>query len=200
MGKKYNIILADPAWSYNDRALAGNRGAECKYPVMTDEDIKNLPVKTIAADNCILFLWATFPRLELALEVIKSWGFTYKTIGFNFVKMNKKQTNTLFMGLGNWTRSNSEICLIATKGKPKRISKSVHSVIMAPLERHSAKPKEVHKRIVELMGDLPRIELFARECFTGWTCVGKDIDGLDVRDALNNIINFQHETLSQNYD
>lgn len=189
MGKKYSIILADPPWFYLDKANAGRRGAAHKYSVMKDNDIKNLPIEKIANQDSILFLWATFPRLELALEVIKAWGFKYKTIGFGFVKMNKKQINTLFMGLGHYTRSNLEICLIATKGKPKRISKSVHSVIMGPIEKHSAKPKEVHKRITELMGDLPRIEIFGREKTSGWDVVGNEIDGLDINIALQNLIN-----------
>lgn len=109
--------------------------------------------------------------LKEALDVIEAWGFTYKTVAFNWVKQNKNGAG-LFMGLGNWTRSNSEICLLAVKGKPKRVSASVHSVILSPLQQHSQKPGEARDRIVELMGDLPRIELFARETAPGWDSWG----------------------------
>lgn len=112
--------------------------------------------------------------LKEALEVIEAWGFTYKTVAFNWVKQNKSGVG-LFMGLGNWTRSNSEICLLAVKGKPKRVSAGVHSIILSPLQRHSRKPDETRDRIVELMGDLPRIELFARETAPGWDSWGNEV-------------------------
>lgn len=191
MPKKYNLIYSDPPWFYKDRALAGNRGAACKYPVMTDDDIKNLPIDKIAADDCALFLWATFPKLDIALEVINAWGFQYKTCAFNWIKMNKVNQNSLFWGMGNFTRSNSELCLLATKGKPKAISHSVHSVIMSPVENHSRKPIEVREKIVTLMGELPRVELFARETAIGWDVIGNDIDGRDIKEVLDEIINCQ---------
>lgn len=112
--------------------------------------------------------------LKEALDVIEAWGFTYKTVAFNWVKQNKNGAG-LFMGLGNWTRSNSEICLLAVKGKPKRVSAGVHSVILSPLQQHSQKPGEARDRIVELMGDLPRIELFARETAPGWDSWGNEV-------------------------
>lgn len=171
---KYDIIYADPPWTYRDKALAGQRGAECKYPVMSIEDLINLPVSQITADNCTLFMWVTFPLLRESFDVIKGWGFTYKTVGFVWVKQNKK-ADSLFWGMGNWTRSNPEICLIATKGKPKRESASVHSVIMSHIEEHSKKPHEARTRIVELCGDLPRIELFARQKVNGWDCWGNEV-------------------------
>lgn len=172
--KKYKIIYADPPWSYRDKARSGNRGASFKYPTMTLDNIKNLPVQDIADDDCILFMWITFPQLDNALSVMKSWGFTYKTIGFTWVKLNKKSPS-LFMGMGNWTRSNAEVCLIGVKGKPKRVSASVHSVVISPIEQHSKKPDEVRERIVELCGDLPRIELFARIRTDGWDVWGNEV-------------------------
>ena len=192
MNKKYNIIYADPPWTYRDKAQAGQRGVEFKYPTMSIEDIKNLPIHNIADDDCILFLWVTFPLLQEGLDTIKAWGFTYKTIGFNWVKKNKKSIETNFWGMGNWTRSNSEICLLAIKGKPKRISASVHSVIEtyetetieSPIEKHSKKPDIVRYRIEELCGDLSRIELFAREKVDGWDSLGFDIDGKNICDSL----------------
>src|SRR5690348_8421511 len=125
--KKYKIIYSDPAWTYSDKALAGNRGAGCKYDLMTLDLIKALPVSTIADDDCILFLWATFPLIQEALDVIKAWGFEYKTVAFTWVKHNSIGTN--FMGMGNWTRANAEVVLLATKGKPKRIDAGVGQII-----------------------------------------------------------------------
>ena len=169
----FNIILADPAWSYNDKALAGNRGACCKYDVMNIEDIKNLEVGKIAADDCVLFLWCTYPKLNEVFDVIKSWGFEYKTVAFTWVKKYRNGDN--FMGMGRWTRANAEVCLLATKGKPKRISASVRQIIESVPERHSKKPNIVRDKIVELCGDLPRIELFARERAEGWSAWGLEI-------------------------
>ena len=169
----FNIILADPAWSYNDKALAGNLGACCKYDVMSIEDIKNLEVGKIAADDCVLFLWCTYPKLNEVFDVIKAWGFVYKTVAFTWVKKYRNGDN--FMGMGRWTRANAEVCLLATKGKPKRISASVRQIIESVPERHSKKPNIVRDKIVELCGDLPRIELFARERAEGWSAWGLEI-------------------------
>lgn len=173
--KKYSIIYADPPWkfkSYSDKGL--DKSADKHYNCMSIEDIHDLPVENIAATDCILFLWVTFPLLDKGIETIEKWGFTYKTIGFNWVKKNKK-SDSLFWGLGFWTRSNSEICLLATKGKPQRFSKSVHSVVISKIEKHSKKPAVVRDKIVELCGDLPRIELFAREKTEGWDAWGNEV-------------------------
>lgn len=169
----FNIIYADPPWMYRDKCHAGKRGAEYKYPCMTIHDLHNLPVQDIAAEDCTLFLWVTWPMLEEGLELIKAWGFKYKTIGFVWLKMTKLRK--IFWGMGNWTRANTEICLLATKGKPKRINAGVHSVIMSGIRKHSQKPEEARERIVQLMGDLPRIELFAREKTEGWSTWGNEI-------------------------
>ena len=172
--RKYNIIYADPPWSYNNK---GTRAAADKhYGTMKIDDLKKMPIGTggIAADDCVLFMWATFPMLREALELIEAWGFKYKTIAFTWIKQNKSGKG-IFWGLGNWTRSNTEICLLAVKGKPKRQSASVHSVVLSPVRRHSQKPDEVRGRIVELMGDLPRIELFARTRADGWDCWGNEV-------------------------
>ena len=171
--KKYNIILCDPPWSYNDKALAGNRGACCKYTVMNIDDIKYLPIHEIADKNCLLFLWITMPKLNEVFDVIKAWGFEYKTVAFTWVKKYKNGDN--FMGMGRWTRANAELCLLCTKGKPKRISASVRQIIESVPERHSKKPDIVRDKIVELCGDLPRIELFARETADGWDSWGNEI-------------------------
>lgn len=169
--KKYNILYVDPPWPYRDRAAAGKRGASFKYKTPPLEWLKRLPIQNISAEDCFLFLWVTMPQLPVCFEVIKSWGFEYKTNAFVWVKKNKK-ADSLFWGMGNFTRSNSELCLLATRGKPKRVSASVHSVIMSPIEQHSKKPDVVRDKIIELCGDLPRIELFARQQVEGWDCWG----------------------------
>ena len=173
--KKYNIIYADPPWSFKTYSDKGkDRSPDKHYSVMSLQDIKDLPIQDIVDDNCILFMWVTFPLLKEGFEVIDDWGFTYKTVAFNWVKKNKK-TNSWFWGLGYWTRANAELCLLATKGTIKRQSASVHQVIDTPIERHSKKPDIVRDKIVELLGDLPRIELFARESAKGWDSWGNEV-------------------------
>lgn len=188
MGKKYKIIYADPPWQYRVYSKKGQgRSAENHYHTMNIKDIMALPVDKIVDKDCILFLWITFPCLKEGIEVMERWGFKYKTCGFNWVKRNKKK-NTYFMGLGFWTRSNSEVCLIGTKGQPKRVSKSVSQICDARIMEHSRKPAEIRERIVELCGELPRIELFARDKVKGWDSLGDEIDGKDIREALREVI------------
>ncbi len=188
MGKKYKIIYADPPWQYRVYSQKGQgRSAENHYHTMNIKDIMALPVDKIADKDCILFLWITFPCLKEGIEVMERWGFKYKTCGFNWVKRNKKK-NTYFMGLGFWTRSNSEVCLIGTKGQPKRVSKSVLQICDARIMEHSKKPAEIRERIVELCGELPRVELFARDKVKGWDSLGDEIDGKDIREAFREVI------------
>lgn len=149
--KKYKVIYADPPWSYRDKASAGERGAGFKYKTQSQEWLKNLDVKGIADNDCVLFLWVTMPKLNECFDLIKAWGFEYKTVAFTWVKRNKK-AQSWFWGMGRWTRANAEVCLIATRGKPKRISAAVHSVIDTPIEEHSKKPSIVRDRILSLMG------------------------------------------------
>jgi N6-adenosine-specific RNA methylase IME4 len=172
--KKYKVIYADPPWSYKDKALAGNRGAGCKYDVMDTMDISKINVGGVSDDDCVLFMWVTMPKLNECFDLIKAWGFEYKTVAFTWVKLNKNKP-TPFMGMGRWTRANAEVCLLATKGKPKRISASILSVVMSPIEAHSKKPDEVRKRIVQLIGDVPRLEMFAREKTEGWDVFGNEV-------------------------
>ena len=178
--KKYQIIYDDPPWSYNDQGCQGTMANH--YRGMNIEDICKLPVGGIADKDCVLFLWATYPMLKEALAVIEAWGFKYKSIAFQWIKLNKKN-GKYFYGLGRWTRGNTECCLLATKGKPKRKSASVFQIIEAPLKRHSEKPEIVRDKIIQLMGDLPRIELFARkenklfDNFRGWDVWGNEVMG-----------------------
>lgn len=171
--KKYKVIYADPPWSYNVWSGKGKTAAN-HYDCMKKEDISNLPVGNLADKDCVLFLWVTFPCLREGLEVMKEWGFEYKTCGFVWVKKNKK-SDSWFWGLGYWTRANAEICLIGTKGKPDRKSRSVHQVVDSRIREHSRKPDEVRDRIVQLCGDVPRIELFARQSVDGWDCWGNEV-------------------------
>lgn len=173
--KKYQIIYADPPWSYRDKALAGNRGACCKYSVMSQDDLLKLPVQDITDTDCVLFLWVTMPKLDECFELIKSWGFEYKTCAFTWVKRNKKALSW-FWGMGCWTRANAEMCLLATKGKPKRMSAGVSSIVDTPIEGHSKKPDCVRDKIIALMGDIPRIELFARQNTPGWDMWGNEVE------------------------
>ena len=174
--KKYNIIYADPPWQYRTYSKKGQgRSAESHYPTMSIEDIKSLPIGSLAAKDCALFLWITFPCLQEVWSVIEAWGFSYKTIAFVWIKQNRKSDN-LFWGMGYWTRSNAELCILATKGHPKRSSAAVHQVVVSHIERHSKKPDEVRGRIVQLMGDLPRIELFARQHPEGWDVWGNEVE------------------------
>lgn len=174
--KKYNIIYADPPWIFKTFSDKGKgRSAEKHYQCMTKQDIQNLPVKDLADKSCVLFLWVTYPCLLEGLELIEKWGFTYKTCGFSWVKLNRK-SDTPFVGMGYYTRANNEICLLATKGKPlPRMSKAVKQVVMSRIEEHSKKPAEVRSRIVDLFGDLPRVELFARQQVEGWDCWGNEV-------------------------
>jgi len=166
----YQIIYADPPWTYDDKALAGNRGAGCKYDLMTLEELKQMKIPT--AENCILFMWATYPKLNDALELIKAWNFEYKTVAFTWVKVDSN--NKFLMGMGRWTRANAEIVLLATKGRPVRINAGINQIIKTTPREHSKKPSLIRDRIIELVGDLPRIELFARTKIHGWDILGND--------------------------
>ena len=194
--KKYGAILADCPWEYNARSNTKTRfsgGAMAHYPTMTTDDICNLPIGSIADKDCALVLWATFPKLPEALRVMNAWGFRYVTVAFNWFKTSKN--GSPFFGVGYYTKSNSEIALLGVKGKMKPVSNFVSQVIVAERERHSKKPDIIRDKIVELFGDIPRIELFAREKTDGWDTwgnevindidlLGKDGDVFDERRAI----------------
>ncbi|PHR55952.1 MAG: DNA methyltransferase [Robiginitomaculum sp.] len=170
--KKYKIIYCDPPWQYNDKSL--NRGgAERHYKTTANNELCNIDVQSVCDDDCIIFMWATFPKIKEALELMGLWGFEYKTNAFTWVKKNKIK-DSWFCGMGRWTRSNAEICLLGVKGKPKRIGIGVHSVIDAKIMKHSTKPQEARDKILELMGDLPRLEMFARDSADGWDVFGDE--------------------------
>ena len=167
---KYQIIYADPPWQYKDKG-----GAERHYNTIDNDKLSLMPIQDLCADDCALFMWATFPKMQDALDLIKAWGFTYKTNAFTWVKKNKVE-DSLFWGMGRWTRANAEVCLLATKGKPKRVDMGVHSVVEAKIMKHSQKPDEVAERIVRLCGELPRLEMFARQQRKGWDLFGNEVE------------------------
>ena len=175
--KKYKIIYADPPWKYNNRANNDTRfkgGAGNHYNLMTMEEIKKLPINNLADENCALFLWVTFPMLNEQIQLCKEWSFEYKTLGFSWIKLNPKNLQPFF-GVGFYTKSNCEVCLLGIKGRMRPISNKISSVILSPRREHSRKPDEIRDKIVELFGDLPRIELFAREKVNGWDSWGDEI-------------------------
>jgi N6-adenosine-specific RNA methylase IME4 len=191
----YGAILADPPWrfrtwdqreaivrrsvSVTDGSM--NKSAAVHYNTMTIEDICALPVGTLAADNCALFLWIAWPNLEDALSVIEAWGFEFKTAAFVWTKAHAGQLEMFEqaisdqMGMGYWTRANTEPCILATRGKPKRLNADVRQAIIEPRREHSRKPDCVHGRIERLVGG-PYVELFARSRRLGWDAWGNEVE------------------------
>ncbi|RYM60008.1 Transcriptional activator, adenine-specific DNA methyltransferase [Serratia quinivorans] len=174
---KYPLIYADPAWTYSDKCKDGNRGAGFKYPTMTVADICRLPVWDLAADSCLLAMWWVPTMPTEALKVIDAWGFRLMTMkGFTWHKTNRVKGNSA-IGMGHMTRANSEDCLFAVKGKlPPRLDASICQHITAPRMEHSAKPEVFREKLVNLLGDVPRIELFARNHTDGWHTWGNQCD------------------------
>ena len=164
--KKYNVIYADPPWRYSDRKCNG--ACAFHYDTMTLQEIKDLPVPQLCEKDCVLFLWTTYPMLKEAIQVIEAWGFKYKTIAFQWIKLNKSGKG-YFFGLGRWTRGNTEPCLLAVKGKPSRKDNSVSQLIMEPLGFHSEKPAVTRDRIKALLGggSGERYRTF-RPYYSGW--------------------------------
>lgn len=182
--KKYQLIYADPPWSYSiSSSIAGGRGQNTKYRCLRPVEIYELPIEEITDKNCVLFLWSVFPMIPEALYTMRAWGFYYKTNAFTWIKLNKK-SHTHFFGMGQWTRRNTEICLLGARGNPKAINHSISELIESPIREHSKKPDIVRDKIVELCGDIPRIELFARERTEGW-----DFWGDEVSDTIQKNIN-----------
>lgn len=159
--KKYQIIYADPPWKYKDKSKSHGGGAESHYVCMEIFDICSMPLPDVEKDS-VLLMWTTYPFLPEALNVLQAWGFNFKTVAFTWVKTNAD--GSIYMGMGRHTRSNAEICLLATKGKGvKRINASIYQTQLHKKGRHSQKPDNFRKDIVRLYGDIPRIELFARD-------------------------------------
>jgi N6-adenosine-specific RNA methylase IME4 len=176
--RKYSVIYADPPWSYEIRNGAGtDRAVENHYPTMALEELEALPVGSLAADDCALFVWAVMPQLPEALRLISTWGFEYKTCAFVWTKLTQDEDHRYATGMGNWTRANAEVCLIGTRGSPVRRNADVHQIVAAPRMEHSRKPDEVAARIERLVPG-PYIELFARGQRDGWDVWGKQSAGV----------------------
>lgn len=177
--RRYSVIYADPPWSYSQggKGKSSHGIAKQHYETMTTADICALPVPSICAEGAACFMWATFPNIAEAIKVMEAWEFRYVTAAFVWVKKNRKSGGN-FWGLGAYTRANAEVCLLGVapgfKAKERIRSHRVHQIIEAPFEGHSKKPEATRERIVELLGDVPRIELFARQRVDGWDAWGNE--------------------------
>ena len=178
---KYDIIYADPPWHYAKRNTntAFGGGVTDKYPTMTLEEICNIPVKDWCSDRSLLFIWTTMPYLMRTNQVIERWGFQYVTCGFTWVKTNPV-SGTVFKGVGNYTKSNAELCLIGRRGNPlKRERRDIPQIIQSPRREHSRKPDEARTLIEQMYGDKLRLEMFARTQTPGWDTYGNEVDKYD---------------------
>jgi N6-adenosine-specific RNA methylase IME4 len=181
---KYQIIYADPPWKYLWGAGkdGGHFAPEKHYETMSTEEICALDVKRLRDKNCALFLWATMPALPDAFKVMDAWGFKYKTCAFSWVKITK--SGKPLCGMGSYTKSNIELCLLGMRGHIKSVDKTVPQVLMHERLGHSVKPPAIRGRIVQLFGDVRRIELFARERVDGWDAAGDGVDGISIQEKL----------------
>lgn len=176
--RQYSIIYADPPWEYKESG-GGHRGtAGLPYETMSPEEIAALPVQSISTDSTILYLWVTDPKLPVALDVMGRWGFQYKGISYVWVKSNRKSDSD-FWGMGYYSRKNAEFVLLGVRKNTVRTIKPLvrnsHQIVHSPVREHSRKPDEVRDEIVRVCGDLPRIELFARQKFSGWDSWGNEV-------------------------
>ncbi|CTQ45749.1 Transcriptional activator, adenine-specific DNA methyltransferase [Roseibium aggregatum] len=196
----YQVIYADPAWTHLTWSTKGKaRSPEQHYDCMTLDDIKAIPVADWCAKDAALFIWGLDHMLPHTLEVIEAWGFEFKTVAFNWVKLRKRfDWNALIsgrafvdksfhVGMGYWTRANPELCLFATRGKPKRVSKSVRRLVVDPVREHSRKPDRIRDDIVSLCGDVPRLEMFARSAAPGWDVVGNETEKFSPTPSLQDL-------------
>jgi N6-adenosine-specific RNA methylase IME4 len=171
--RRFGVIYMDPPWAFATRSERGqDRAAANHYRVDSLDAIAALCVPKLAADDCVLLMWTTWPFLPKALGLIEAYGFTYKTCGFDWMKVNGDGSPAI--GNGYWTRANTEPCLLATKGAPARLDAGVPMALLAPPGQHSAKPEEIAVRIERLLGG-PYLELYARKERPGWTTWGNEI-------------------------
>jgi N6-adenosine-specific RNA methylase IME4 len=183
--KKFNIILCDPPWQYNDKLTCGKRGVAYKYQTLSIKDIQSLPIQNITAKDCTLFMWGTWPLIKECIATMEAWGFEYKTCGFVWVKLTKDRKK-IVRGMGRYTRGNTEFVFIGRRGKMLvRFDKGISQMVLAPRGlKHSEKPGSVIHRITKMYPNIPKIELFARKCLKGWEATGLEYDKTDVRDFL----------------
>jgi len=198
---KYGAIMIDPPWPFRvwSKDTGHGRSAESHYPTMSIVDLMMMPIDNVMADDCAVFMWVTWPTLPDALALGKAWGLEYKTCAFNWLKRTTTG-KAWHMGMGYWSRANSEPCLLFTQGNPKRIDKGVPQLIYTNetqmelfppiVERvgaHSVKPEEAYRRVERLVSG-PYLDVFARRGRLGWDVMGNEIDGQDITELLNNRI------------
>lgn len=169
---KYKIIYADPPWQYGNSATRAN--AESHYPTMSIEELCELDIPNMAADDAMLFMWATPPLLPEIWPIYEAWGFEYKTVAFFWGKQNANASK--YLGIGNYTRSNVEMCLIGKKGNGlPREDNSISNLHITKKLKHSEKPHLFRTLIEKMYGDVKRIELFARIRSPGWDVWGNEV-------------------------
>lgn len=182
----FGCILSDPPWSfltYGKRRTIPHRAAEEHYQTMTAEELRAMPVAQVAARDCALFMWIVDSHLAEAIDLGRAWGFEFKTVAFIWAKAASVNDQFGFfppetvhrIGMGYWTRKQAEICLMFTRGKPRRIGKGVRQIIQEPRREHSRKPDETFARVEALVGG-PYLELFARQQWPGWAVWGNQTD------------------------
>ncbi len=196
---RYGAILIDPPWQFKTwnshlwrSAADAGRAPESHYPTLNRDALESLDMQSLMTPDCAMFMWATWPTLPDALELGRAWGLEYKTCAFNWVKTTEKTQGKFVhladeanwhMGMGYWTRANTEPCLLFTQGNPKRKSKGVRQLIVAAIQRHSQKPDAIYGQI-EALVDGPYLEVFARQRYPSWDSIGNEIDGRDIREVL----------------
>jgi N6-adenosine-specific RNA methylase IME4 len=173
---KFSVILADPPWRFDvwNRETGLDRSADRHYETMTIDEICALPIANLTEKDCVLFMWAIWPRIFEAKKVIEAWGFTYRALAWEWIKLNKSGRG-VHMGLGYYTRANVEPCLLAVKGNMSVMSHAEHDLIFAPVSRHSEKPIEQYSIIKRLYPEGRRVELFARQQWTEWEVWGQEV-------------------------
>jgi N6-adenosine-specific RNA methylase IME4 len=173
----YDIILADPPWDFEvwNRDTGNGRSASAHYQTMSLDDICQLPINSLTADNCALFLWAVWPRIFDARTVIEAWGFEYKTLAWEWVKLNPSGLG-FHLGMGYYTRANPEPCLLAVKGRMPVAIRSERNLLISPIRQHSRKPDDQYDKIDRLYPDTRRLELFCRYPHPGWDVWGNEIE------------------------
>ncbi len=177
MREKYQIVYADPPWKTKTfkEKKDGLISRDLPYVQMTDIEIAELPVESLVADDAILFMWCIDSRIPKIAELMKSWGFNYKCVGFVWGK-KAKTTEGFNGGFSSYTKRDCEFCFIGTRGKYLNLKRSVNQILLEPKDAHSKKPNEIKDRILDLCGDLPRLEMFARSSTEGWDVFGNEVD------------------------
>ncbi len=181
----YAVAVIDPPWTWSARSAKGE-GRSPRYPRMTIAEIASLPVRDLLAPDAVILLWVTDPLLPRALEVVRAWGLTFKTVGFYWTK--RKPSGAEHLGGGYYTRANPEQCWILTRGKGvSRADRSVRRLLAAPVRAHSEKPDLFYTEVERLFGNVPRVDVFARRQRDGWDALGDEIDGRDIHDAIRQV-------------